>query len=178
MHPQKRVMLLINLLGGSAVLGSYAQGIWTHPDSGAALWGGVPLAIRPLYGISMVLAAAGYFAFSSFLLFRVDPDQARLGPRYGYGWLNLSYLLILVPSALWMPLTYAMTEQPSGGLWLAIRLVLVVVGLGSLGLLAALLKLRPRDAGWGYRLAVGGAVAFCIQTAVLDALVWPAFFPV
>jgi hypothetical protein len=52
------------------------------------------------------------------------------------------------------------------------------VGVGSLGLLAALVGLRPRPVTGGWRLALVGLVAFGFQTAVLDALVWPACFPV
>ena len=88
----------------------------------------------------------------------------------------LIYALILVPSALWMPLTLRMLEQPSAGLWLGICLVLAAVALGSLGLLGALLSLRPRQPRWAYWLAVAGSVTFSIQTVLLDAVVWTAFF--
>ena len=38
-------------------------------------------------------------------------------------------------------------------------------------------RLEPRPAR-GRRLAMlAGCAAFCFQTALLDALVWPAFFP-
>ena len=45
------------------------------------------------------------------------------------------------------------------------------------GLPAALLALRPRQPRWAYWLAVAGSLPFALQTAVLDALLWPAFFP-
>ena len=60
----------------------------------------------------------------------------------------------------------------------AIRLVLGTVGIGSLGLLAAILAVRPVSAPGARRIALVGITAFCLQTAVMDALVWPAFFPV
>ena len=170
-------MAVLNVVGGIAVIGSYAHGFATHPDAGGALWGGVPPALRPIYTLSMLLAAAGYFLFTSFLLFRVDPDRARVGGRFGYGWFNLLYALMLFPSALWMPLTFAMLAAPSPALWAAIRLVLALVGLGSLGLLAALVGITPRQPRVAHRLAVVGAIFFSVQTALLDALVWPAFFP-
>ena len=28
-----------------------------------------------------------------------------------------------------------------------------------------------------YRLAIGGSIAFSVQTAFLDAIIWPAYFP-
>ena len=174
---QKRLMVWINLLGGAAILASYVYGLRTHPGSSTGLWGNVPQAILPLYGVSMLLAAAGYFAYTYFLLLRLNLDEARVARRFRFGLFNALYALILVPSAMWMPLTLRMLEQPTAGLWLGIRLVLAAVALGSLGLLGALLSLRPREPRWAYWLAVGGSVTFSIQTALLDAVVWTAFFP-
>jgi hypothetical protein len=173
---RKRLLGWINLLGGSAVLASYAYGLSANPEMRSALWGGVPEAIRPLYTVSMFTAAAGYFLFTGFLFFRVDPRSARVAYRFGYGIFNLLYLLVLVPSALWLPLTASMIDQPSVGLWIAIRGVLTVVGLGSVGLIVALLRLSPHPTGVSYHLAVAGSIAFTFQTALLDALVWPIFF--
>ena len=177
MHPQKKRLAAIVLLGGIAVLVSYAYIAALDPATRAGLWGDVPQALLPGYAVSMVLAAAGFFAFTYFLFFRVDPDQARIAGRFGYGLFHGLYLLILVPSALWLPLTSAMVQQPSSLLWLSIRLVLALVGLAGIALLLALLTLRPRRPGVVYWLAVAGAVAFCIQTAVLDLFVWTAYFP-
>jgi hypothetical protein len=70
-----------------------------------------------------------------------------------------------------------MLTQPSDVLWLAIRLALALVGLGSLGLVGALLTLRPQPSTWLYWLAVGGSLVFTVQTALIDALIWPAYFP-
>ena len=59
-----------------------------------------------------------------------------------------------------------------------IRLDLAVVGLASLGLLACVATIGPRPPIWLHFLAFFGCLAFCFQTAILDALVWTAFFPV
>jgi hypothetical protein len=75
-----------------------------------------------------------------------------------------------------MPLTFAMLQSPSDGLWWAIRLTLAAVGIGSLGLLAGLVAVRPYSPSVAHKLAVAGSLAFCFQTAILDALVWPAYF--
>jgi len=176
MQPRKVAMLIINVLGGAAVLGSYAWGLATHRGSSGALWGGVPQGLQPLYTVNMLLAAAGYLCFTYFLLARLDASEAQVAGRFSFAPFNVLYLLILVPSALWMPLTFAMIEQPSPQLWAAIRLVLALVGLAALGMLLALLGLRPRRPAWAYWLAVAGTVPFILQTAILDALVWPAYF--
>jgi len=126
----------------------------------------------------MFLAAAGYFAFTYFVFFRLDPDRVQVAGRFPFGLFNLLYALILIPSALWMPLTFAMLDAPSMGLWVAIRLVLAAVGIGSLALSGAVLTVDAPNSVWPRRLAFLGALAFSFQTAVLDALVWPAYFPV
>ena len=169
-------MAQINLLGGLAVLGSYAFCLIAYSAQAGDFWGGVPDGLRSLYTVNMGLAAAGYFAFTYFLMYRFKP-AAGDSKRFGFGTFNALYALILLPSALWMPLTFAMLESPSDGLWWVIRLTLVAVGIGSLGLLAGLVAVRPRSPSLAHKLAIAGSVAFCCQTAILDALVWPAYFP-
>jgi hypothetical protein len=71
----------------------------------------------------------------------------------------------------------AHVQHTGSVLWLGIRLVLTLVGLGSVALLWALLSLRPRQPSARCWLAVAGPVAFCIQTAVLDLFGWTAFSP-
>ena len=112
MHTSRRSLLWLNLLGGSAVLGSYGYGLASNPLTRGDLWGAVPESLRPLYTTSMLLAAAGYFAFSFFVFFRLDPQRTRILGRYGFGAFHALYALILLPSALWMPLTFAMLESP------------------------------------------------------------------
>jgi hypothetical protein len=176
MHPQKRTLVGIVLLGGAAVLVSYAYSLGLAPATQASLWGGVPARLLPIYVPSMALAAVGYFAFTYYLLFAVDPERLRIAGRFRYGLFQGLYLMILVPSALWLPLTSTMVQQPSSLLWLGIRGVLALVGLGSVGLLLALSMLPPRQPARAYWLAVAGSVAFCFQTALLDMFVWTALF--
>ena len=176
MHAKKQWLIIINLIGGIAVLGSYAYGILTHPNAGQILWGGVPQSIRPFYTVGMFLAAAGYFAFSYFILFRLNPQDTQVTSRFGFGLFNALYAAILIPSALWMPLTFLALGQSSLVLLWIVRMVLVVVAIASLGLFAALLKVQPRQPLWAHRIALAGSVAFCIQTVILDAILWGAFF--
>jgi hypothetical protein len=177
LHPDKRSLLWLNVLGGIAVLGSYAHGIITNPLTRGDVWGGVPEGLQPLYTANMLLAAAGYFAFSFFVFFKLDPDRVRIAGRFGYRVFHVLFALILIPSALWMPLTFAMLDSPGMGLWLAVRGVLTLTGLGSLGLLAAIAMSRPSEGEGARSIALLGCAFFCLQTAVLDAVIWPAYFP-
>ena len=177
MHRQKLSLLIIVAVGGLAVLASYGQPFLASPERLAKLWGGVPASWLPAYTANMLLAALGFFAFTFMILLRLDPETVRIAGRFGYSLFHFLYLAILIPSALWTPLTMVMLQTPNAGLWLAIRLVLGLAGLGSLGLLAALLALQPRPPRRVYGLALAGCLFFCLQTAVLDALVWVAYFP-
>jgi hypothetical protein len=174
-NPQRRNLVLINIVGGLLVLGSYAWGAVGAPDTMASLWGGVPVQIRPVYTINMLLSAGGYFLFAPYILFRIRPDEVIVGKHFGYRLFSVLFTMILIPSACWLPLTAAMLLDPSLWLWLMIRVSLVLVGIGSVGLFVALSSLQaPRPPG--RRLALIGLIPFCFQTAVLDALVWPAYF--
>ena len=174
MQTKVRTLIALNAVGGSAVLASYAVGLGSV--SGDALWGGVPDSIRPIYTVNMFLAAAGYFLFTPYVLFRLDPGATRVAGGFGYGGFHLFYGLVLFPSALWLPLTARMAEQPNLVSWAIVRIDLALVALGAVGLLASLISLG-KGAPKGRRLAIAGLLPFCLQTVVLDALVWPAFFP-
>jgi hypothetical protein len=166
-------LIALNVLGGAAVLTSYWVGL--SAGGGEALWGGVPERARPLYTLSMFAAAAGYFLFTPYIAFRLDPAATRIGARFDYRIFPLLYALVLVPSALWLPLTHLQLAQPSALHWAIVRIDLALVALGSLGLLASLLALRS-DVPRGRAVAVAGLVPFCVQTVLLDALVWPALW--
>lgn len=178
LHPDRRSLLWINAIGGAAVLASYALGLGSHPETRGLLWGDVPDVGRPFYNVNMLLAAAGYFPFAYFTLFALDPERTRFFGRFGYRLLHGLYAAMLVSAALWMPLTFAMLDAPSTALWWTIRATLGVTGLASLGLLAAIVANDATGVTRARRWAVVGCSFFCLQTAVLDALIWPVYFPV
>lgn len=174
----RTAFVLLNVVGGVLVLGSYAFELITHPETRGEVWGDVPGALQPLYTVCMFLAAGGYFFFTSYVLLRLDPERVRVFGRYGFGIFHVLYAAILFPSAAWLTLTFRMIDTPTSGLWIAIRLVLLVVGVCSLALIAAIRSAEPRGPVLHRALALVGAVLFAFQTAVLDALVWAAYFPV
>ena len=176
MGAQQLVLLIINGIGGAAVIGSYVLGLNARSGGANALWGGVPAGIRPVYGASMILAAAAYFAFLYFILFRLVPAEVRIAGRFGFALFYAIFLVILVASALWMPLTNLYIGNPSAVIWIAVRGVLAFVGLGSLALFWALLALQGNVPSAPYWAAVVGSGYFAFHTAVLDAIVWAALF--
>jgi hypothetical protein len=175
MATQQIVLLIINVIGGVAVIGSYIYGLNAQSGGTNVLWGGVPENIRSVYFISMILSALGYFAFLYYILFRLDPNQVSIAGTFGFSIFFSIFILILLPSALWMPLTNLYVGTPSTGTWVIIRTILALVGIGSIALVWALLSLQARE-GIAYWLAVAGGGYFAFHTAILDAIVWAALF--
>ena len=172
----RKNLFRLNIVGGTAVLLSYVLGALDAPETGS-IWGGIPESIRPIYTANMFVAATGYFLFSNYVYRRMDPASTRLFGRYGYAGFQWIYGAILFPSALWLPLTNAMLENPGPLLWTLVCTCLYAAALGSILLILALLGAHPRGQGSGRAWAIAGALAFASQTVVLDALIWPAYFP-
>jgi hypothetical protein len=173
---QQIILLIINILGGVAVIGSYILGLRGQSGGTNILWGGVPGDIRPVYTVSMILSALGYFAFIYYIFFRLDPAQVKIFGISGFVMFYVIFLLILIPSALWMPLTNTYVGNPSTGIWIGIRTVLAIVGLSSIALLCALVTLQGKVPGVAYWLAIIGSGYFAFHTTILDAIIWAALF--
>jgi hypothetical protein len=170
-------LAILNFVGGVCVLSSYVYGLATVHARNGALWGGVPADWQPAYTVSMFAAAIGYFPFTYFFLRGANLDRARFAGGFAYGAIAACYALILFPSSLWLPLTIRMLESPSAMLWFLIRVDLALVAIGSLGLVAAAATLQPAPSAVQRGAALIGLALFCLQTVVLDAIVWPALFP-
>lgn len=166
--------LFVNGVGGLAVLGSYAYGLLTQVELRGELWGGVPEGLRGLYTVSMLSATVGYFLFTTYFL-KLERSRPIFLNRFGFEWIVALYAAMLLPAALWMPMTFSWLQSPSEPLWWAIRSVLLVTGAASVALLVTLARL-PGRWDWQRTLAAVGATAFSFQTAVLDATVWTHFF--
>ena len=176
MGTQQIILLIINALGGVAVIGSYVLGLSGQSSGANVLWGGVPANIRPVYTVSMILSALGYFAFLYYIFFRLTPSEVGIAGVSGFTLFYVIFVLILIPSAFWMPLTNLYVSNPGTGIWIGVRTVLAIVGLASIALLWALLTLHGKVPGVSYWLAVVGSGYFAFHTAILDAIVWAALF--
>lgn len=166
---QKLNLFTLVSIGGLAVLGSYAWGLLNFPELRSALWGGVPEAAIPLYSSNMFFAASGFLLALAMLL--------RHGSPALISQLKLPYALILIPSALWLPLTIAVLQQPSAWLWYLTRLDLALVAIGSLMLYKPIAQACANNL-LQRRFTLGLYSFFVLQVLILDALIWPAYFPV
>ena len=167
------IFILINLIGGTAVLGSYIHGLSTQLELRGLLWGQVPETIRPYYTICMIFATIGYFFFTPYILKHFfNTKSATFNPNI----ISLLYLGITIPSALWMPLTFEMLVNPSTSLWIGIRIILFTVGLSSTFLMLIFLFSNIKKESPSYAMGIIGLIPFWIQTMILDAIIWPYYF--
>jgi len=163
MNTDRRAFTTVQLLGGVAVLGSYAWGLTRHADIANQLWGTIDPAWIPWYASCMPFAAAGYLAASAYLL-------RTSGALKGCA---LAFTLFLSTSALWMPLSLLALLTGDETLSPLIQLDLAVAALSCLWIGRHLWTVAE---GRGGQIALAGWAALCWQTVILDALVWPRFF--
>lgn len=168
------ILLVIIVAGGLAVLGSYFLGLRGGSEGSSALWGGVPERARPVYVASMLVSVIGYFAVLWYLFFELTPSEVTIGGQGGFTLLYPIFVIMLIPSALWLPLTKRYLSRTTLGRWIAVRSVLFLVGLASIALVWALFVLKPAGGGVAYWFAVAGSLYFAFHTFVLDGLVWAA----
>ena len=174
--PKKRSLLWLNIIGGTLVLGSYLIVAVTYSGEISDFWGGVAKDFIPFYTVFILLAAPSYFLFSYYVFFVIKTDTLIIN-RFGYNIFHLIYGLILIPSALWMPLTAQALNNESGFTILLIRLVLIIIGVSSIVLTFILAKHMDKAHKLPYTLAIIGGILFSMQTAVFDAILWSMQFP-
>ena len=167
------VLVLVNLIGGTAVLGSYVWGVRQFDDPAAALWGDAPAIVRSSALATMLLAAFGYlWMFWGHLLWQSDFSSIKLRGRDA-AWLIVGLdATILLLSALWMPLTVVTIQRQNELLRYVVFAILWGVAGATMFLVWALMTLESSAPSWSHRLAVAGSLAFALQTVILDAIIW------
>ena len=175
MESRRRSLLLLIAIGGTAVLASYALAFVWSPASADALWGDLPQEWHGFYTVNMWLAAIGFFPVTFVLGWKTPLDAFATWAGASWSTMMRAYAAILIPSALWLPLTALHVEDPSPLLWIAIRIVLFLVG-GGASVLGYMLIRRARRGPALVWAAVASFFFFWLQTMVLDALVWPVYF--
>lgn len=124
----------------------------------------------------MILSAGAFFLFTTYFLFKVNFEEFSLFNYFDYRIIYVVYFLLLVPSALWTPLTSIMVSNPGELMWIAIRSVLFAVGAAALCVVVMLIIINPPQKDLHYWSSVIGAGIFFLHTAILDAIVWPVYF--
>jgi hypothetical protein len=164
----KKFFILVVVLGLIGVVISYSFGLKSMPGGVDALWGNTPESIRPLYFLTTTLAFLGFSLVFIFLVFRTD--------LMNYYPFSRSTIVIMVASMLWLPYTVTMIEHPERFTWIKVRLVLLLVALGSWFIFRRLTRLLDENYGKWRIAAIAGSALFLFHTLVMDAILWPHLF--
>ena len=169
--------LIINLIGGTAVLGGYAGFLYMFPEQRDSLWGGIEGGWQWVFIVSMLTAAAGYLCFSYSILFQstsVEFSSRLFQSKHAISILSMVFLLT---AAVWLPATIAYLESGNAIWW--------VIGVGSLWVTALtlvtttiLLIVTPAMIPDVFHriLAISGISYITFHCLVLDAIVWVSLF--
>ena len=167
---QKTILIIINLIFGSLVLLSYYNGLNKFPNLSAKLWGGVPLKLQPIIICSMFMSAFGYLLFTYNFLVNIDANKVFL-KKFNYYHLNIIYLLLLIPSMLWINLTFKYMNSGNMIDWMVVILMLFSVAISSIIILLFTINTQKLNSFY-----VFGAALFAFHTVFFDAILWIIFF--
>ena len=173
---QKKQFLLINLILGTILLFSYYNGVNQNPEIASQLWGGVPAILIPYIISSMFLGAFGYFFFTYYSAFKVEHKSLKVFKKFKFSIFNIIYILILLPSSLWMDLSINYISTQNILFWILAVAGLYTVGLSSVFLLLCLINIKPKKKSLLYRVSIIGCCFFTFHTMFLDGLLWTIFF--
>ncbi len=169
---------------GPMVLASYVIGL-KRMDDPMALWGGIPESWRSLNVTCMFISAAGFLILFQQLLFGWDPTVVE-----GVGWpwsgetseggharLLTALLLVLIPSILWLELTYLhLRTETAWSQWLVIADLWLIVAGNILLIIFGWSAWTSGDAGTSV-LPLIGASMLAIQVIVNDGVLWVWKYP-
>lgn len=147
------------------------------------LWGSIDTGLRSFYTISMFICVISMLAVLFFMNLSITDDTKVINKKYSEGGI-LYYIqslgLIIVPSLVWMPLTYLYLLKPNPLIKYAIIVTLATVGLGGLLLAHTVNKTYPKDMinrNLTYKsIALAGASYLAFHLVVLDASYWSYSF--
>ena len=175
---QKVILIIINVVFGSMVLLSYYHGVGKMKSLGkdpSLLWGGVPDTIQPFIITFMFLGAIGYAFFTYNFLVNVNPDEVLFLNKFKYSTLHILYLLVFIPSALWIYQTMNYMSSGTQIDWIITVGLLFTVAISSIFILLFTIDLQIENK-YMYLASVIGALLFTFHTLFLDGLIWTVFY--
>lgn len=169
--------LIINLIGGIAVLGGYLVCLYVYPDQREALWGGVQSGWQSVFTVSMLMAAAGYLVFSYGILFKSSPDgfsSKYLDTRHA---ISLLCMVFLISAAIWMPATISYLKT-NNSIWWILSVTSLWITAISLFTVTTLVIVCPLTIpSTFYRvLTISGISYITFHCLILDAIIWVSRF--
>ena len=167
-------ILFVNTILGLLLLYSYYFSI-NKLENSQRLWGRIHEKYRPIYVISMLIAALGYIFMIYFLGFKVKNNSKLMNE------ILVLQIIVILASMLWMPLTIRYIKNKNEDknknkniiLKFTIILILFTVAIASLGNFFKVLSINFPKKDKNVRLfSVLGAFYLFFHTFSLDFLSW------
>lgn len=168
---------------GPLVLLSYVIGVG-RMSSPEQLWGGIPESWRTINTATMFVAATGFLITWWFLLYKWDEAAVETvqwpwtnGTNGGHGRLMQAFMLITIPSMLWLELTGIHIRVDSVWTqWLVIgNLWLVCLGNILLGLFAY--RAHQQGIATNTIWPIIGSAMLALQVVINDGFLWNLKYP-
>ena len=169
--------LLINIIGGIAVLSGYAYALINHPDTRNDLWGGISESWQPWYVVSMIVAAVGYLTAMYYLIFKGGLENKFFWGKVDSSVMTILLVLFLVSASMWIHSTFAYLESPSSGTWTLIQIELRTTALTIILFTIGLGTIEKISRSIIHKWAVMGISFTSFHCLALDAILWMMKFP-
>ena len=170
----ENLFLIVNIVGGLAVLGGYAAGLGLYPQHGAALWGGVDGTLRTVFTVSMLPAATGYLAFCFYALFQGGISQEH--EILGTYWAAILSAIFLISAAIWMPTSIGFIHTGNSYWWIIAIASLWITALSVIALTGTVASTPDLPATFSKYTAITGLAYMTFHCLVLDAIIWVWLF--
>ena len=147
------------------------------------LWGNIDKGLQKFYTFSMIMTTVSFLAIIVFIQNVLNDDTEIFGKKFkngGFDYYFQPLALIILPSIIWMPITYLYLKKPNI-LWrYAIVAILATVALGGCLLMYALqntnYKTLINNNLHSYNAALIGSKYLAFHLTVLDAIYWTYSF--
>ena len=167
-----QMFVIVNVVGGTAVLGSYVLCLLGFPEHREALWGGIDGRTRLIFTLSMVLAAGGYLTFCYMVVFD-DFGLVLFSGAQAFNTAIILVVLFLISSSLWMPFTILYLNTGERVFWILCVAMLWVTALSLLTLLFSIIIDNSAQVSMIVKLSsILGLGWLTLHCLVLDALIW------
>ena len=173
----QNTFILVNVIGGISVLGTYVIGITLFPEHRDDLWGGVQGKLRNVFVFSMLIAAAGYLTFAYVSIFQEGISSDKIGVA------DRSFLIILISgiflfsASLWMPTLLAYILSDNNLWWIGSITSLWVTAISLLGL-SVIVGFSPIFglSSISKYLSLIGLVYITFHCLIIDGFIWVLLF--
>lgn len=171
---QTTIFLVVNIIGGVLVLGSYFICFIQFPQERTNLWGGLSKKTQQKIVPFMLLAAGGYLVTSWWFWQIVEPDFVNFPGKFTYLSSITLFAIFLALSSVWMPVAVLAIKTRSTVLQTTTNSVLTGVSISSLLILFLVCTATVETNGisLGQVISIVGWSFLCFQTVFLDGILW------